>query len=261
MVVSGHCHPNRASSDLHSVKEDSVDLSVPLHAQLRDALIEQIVSGVLRAGSRIPSERELCKQYNVSRTTARRTLSECVHEGWLYTVVGKGTYVSQHHLEQELRSFTGFSDDLRKRGIVPTSRVLAAENLKASSSLADKLRLLPQAPVLRLIRVRMASGKPIAIQETYLPEHLCPGLFRFDFASRSLYEVLREEYGLRLVRSDTKIKAALATVSERQTLQLADPSAVLRTSHTTYLKDDRSIEYCESVFHGDMYELTFAATA
>jgi len=182
VVVSGHCHPYRASSDLHSVKEDSVDLSVPLHAQLRDALIEQIVSGVWRAGSRIPSERELCKQYNVSRTTARRTLSECVHEGRLYTVVGKGTYVSQRHLEQELRSFTGFSDDLRKRGIVPTSRVLAAENLKAPSSLADKLRLLPQAPVLRLIRVRMASGKPIAIQETYLPEHLCPGLSTRSFA-------------------------------------------------------------------------------
>lgn len=233
----------------------------PLHVQLRTAIIREIVAGTWVPGSRIPSERELCVRYGVSRTTTRRTLSECIHEGWLYTVVGKGTYVAANRLEQELRSFTGFSDDLRKRGIPGTSRVLAAESLKASAHLATRLGLLRDAPVLRLHRIRFAAGAPIAVQVTWLPEHICPGLFRFDFATRSLYDVLRKEYELRLVRGETKITAGLANPFERDALQLTHPSAVLRTAQTTYLDDDRPVEFCESVFHGDLYELTFAATA
>jgi GntR family transcriptional regulator len=235
--------------------------ATPLHAQLREALIQQITSGAWKPGSQIPSERDLCKRYNVSRTTTRRTISECVHEGWLYTVVGKGTYVARTHLEQELEPFTGFSDDLRRRGIEVTSHVLGAENLKAPDVLANRLGLLPRSPIYRLHRVRLASGKPLAVQVACLPEHLCPDLFRFDFVWRSLYDVLREEYGLRLVQGRTTIKAGLASSDERRLLALDDPSAVLRTSQTTYLDDGRPVEHCESVFHGGLYEMTFTASA
>jgi GntR family transcriptional regulator len=237
------------------------DDGTPLHVQLRESIIQAIIVGSWAPGVRIPSERELCRQYGVSRTTTRRTISECVHDGWLYTVVGKGTYVATNRLEQELRSLTGFSDDLRKRGIAASSRVLAAEGVKAPADLATSLGLLTEAPVLRLQRIRFASAKPIAVQTTWLPEHLCPGLFRFDFTTHSLYGVLREEYGLRLVRGETKIKAGLATPFERRALRLVDPSAVLRTTQVTYLDDGQPIEYCESVFHGELYELTFAATS
>ena len=101
----------------------------------------------------------------------------------------------------------------------------------------------------------------MAVQTTWLPEHLCPGLFRINFSTQSLYHVLREEYGLRLFRGTTRITAGLATSSEREALHLGDPGAVLRTIQTTYLEDGRAIEFCESVFHGGLYELTFTATA
>lgn len=231
-------------------------MALPLYAQLRDALVELITSGALPTGARIPSERELCKHYNVSRTTTRKTLSELAHEGWIYTVVGKGTYVAQNRLEQELQPFTGFSDDLTKRGISVSSRILSAEIVKATDALATKLDLLPQTPVFRLERLRIASSRPLAIQCTSLPAHLCPGLMQFDFMTCSLYDVLREEYGLRLLRGETAIKAGLATPKERQLLMAEEPSAVLRTFQTTFLDDDRPIEYCQSVFHGDLYELT-----
>lgn len=229
---------------------------VPLHTQLRDALVEQITSGVLPPGSRVPSERELCRHYNVSRTTTRRTLSDLTHEGWVYTVVGKGTYVAQGRLEQELQPVTGFSDDLRQRGIDVSSQVLNARNIKAPDALASRLGLLSQAPIFQLERLRFASGTPLAIQLTSLPEHLCPGLLQFDFTIRSLYDVLRGEYGLRLLRGQTIIKADLSTPKEQQLLKTREQSAVLRTFQTTYLHDGQPIEYCQSTFHGDLYELT-----
>lgn len=239
----------------------ALDDGISLHVQLRQAIVREITAGNWSAGARIPSERELCRQFNVSRTTTRRMISECVHEGWLYTVVGKGTYVARHRLEQELRALTGFSDDLRKRGIAASSRVLAAESLKAPAEIACRLQVRTDTPVFRLNRIRLAADAPIAIQTTWLPEHLCPGIFRFNFASRSLYEVLGNEFDLRLVRGETTINAGLATPFERQIFGSGDQTVVLRTAQTTYLDDDRVVEYCESVFHGDLYELTFAATA
>lgn len=230
-------------------------IAVPLHVQLRDALVEQIISGALPVGSRIPSERELCRSYNVSRTTTRRTLSQLMHEGWIYTVVGKGTYVAPNRLEQELKPITGFADDLRRRGISVMSHVVRAGNVKASDEVAAHLDLTPGAPLVELERVRVATGTPLVLQVAFLPEHLCPDLLRFDFATRSLYDVLRTEYGLPLRRGETVIKADLATGRERGLLDGEDPMPVLRTFQTTYLDDDRPIEYCQSVFRGDLYEL------
>jgi len=233
----------------------------PLHAQLKEVLIADIVAGEYAEGDRIPSERDLCERYNVSRTTTRRTLSELVHEGWLYTVTGKGTYVANWRLNQELRPLTGFADDLVQRGIEVASQVVALESLKASQEIADRLGLRPLSPVIRLKRVRFAGETPIAVQTAFLPEHRCPGLQTFDFSTRSLYDVLRTEFGLKLQRGDSVITADLASDDERDYLRLPAPSAVLRTYQTTFLDDGTAIEFCESVFHGELYHLTFDATS
>jgi GntR family transcriptional regulator len=230
-------------------------IAVPLHVQLRDALVEQIRSGVLPAGTRIPSERELCRSYNVSRTTTRRALSQLTHEGWVYAVTGKGTYVAPNRLEQDLLPVRGYTDDLRRRGISVTSRVVTASHVTAREDVAGHLGLAPGAPLFRLERVRGASGTPLVVQLAFLPEHLCPNLLRFDFEACSLYEVLRTAYGLRLRRGATVIKADLATRRERELLNGEDPLPVLRTFQTTYLDDGQAIEYCQSVFRGDLYEL------
>lgn len=239
--------------------EPVATFAVPLHIQLKNTLTDQIITGMLPVHARIPSERELCQQYKVSRTTTRRTLSTLIYEGWLYTVVGKGTYVARNPLEQELQPVTGFAADLRHRGIEVASHVLSAENIKATDAIAHRLSLLPQTPVFGLSRLRMASGCPVAVQMAYLPEHLCPNLFQFDFVERSLYDVLRENYGLRLTQAHTTIKAALATAAEYQLLEMKPPAPVLRTYQITQLDDGQVVEYCESVFHGDRYELTSTA--
>lgn len=233
----------------------------PLHAQLKDALIAEIVTGVYGEGDRIPSERDLCERFNISRTTTRRTLSELIHEGWLYTVTGKGTYVANWRLNQELRPLTGFADDLEQRGIEVVSQVVAIESLKASPEIADRLGLRALTPVIRLKRVRFAGETPIAVQTAFLPEHRCPGLQAFDFSRRSLYDVLRREFNLKLQRGDSVITAGLASDEERDYLRLPSPSAVLRTYQTTYLEDETAIEFCESVFPGELYHLTFDATS
>ncbi len=227
---------------------------VPLHVQLKNALRAQIASGRLPVHERLPSERELCLQYGVSRITVRRALSEMAHEGLIYSSVGKGTYVSAPKVDSELQPLTGFTEEMAREGMQVSSRVLEARFVPADVFLADRLRVPRGAEVVKLQRLRLADGLPYVVQVAYLPHALCPGLLRFDFAQRSLFEVLRHEYGLRLVRADTVIEAALAEPEEARLLQCRAPQAVLVTEQVTYLDSGAVIELARSVFHGDRYK-------
>ena len=231
------------------------DSPVPLHVQLRDLLREQILSGTLPPHTQLPSERELCLQYGVSRITVRQALGELSHEGLIYTTVGKGTYVAVPKVQEELQPLSSFTEDVRRRGMTASSRVLQATIVPADDRLAELLRVPRGAEVVRLHRLRLANGLPLAVQLTWLPHHLCPGLLAYDLASSSLFDILRREYHLRLVRAETSIEAALATPEERELLQLPTPAAVLISEQTTYLDTDAVIEFARSVFRGDSYRL------
>ncbi len=67
---------------------------IPIYLQLKEMLQNQIEQGIYHSHQKLPSERDLCQYYNLSRMTARRALKELVNEGLVYTRVGKGTFVS-----------------------------------------------------------------------------------------------------------------------------------------------------------------------
>jgi GntR family transcriptional regulator len=229
--------------------------SVPLHIQLADAVRGRIKRRELLPNDRIPSERELCARYEISRITVRKALSTLIQEGLILAVSGKGTYVAETPLREELSPLSSFTQDLERRGMQASSKVLDLSVIPATGELAARLHIPRGAELVRLERLRLADGLPIAVQLTYLPHHLCPDLHHSNFAQHSLYAVLRERYGLRLVRSDTIISAALAQADEIALLNLKKPSAVLISEQTTYLDTNEVIEVTRSVFHAERYKL------
>lgn len=235
------------------------DSAATLHSQLKAIILAAIGSGEWPPHARIASERELCDRHGVSRTTARRAISDLVHEGVLYTVGGKGTFVASRPLRQELRLLVGFEEDLRSQGIDVRSAVIGVTRIEAGPDLAATLGLRPLAPVVRLRRLRLSRETPLAIQTSYLPEHLCPGLLHLDFTGRSLFRTLRDDYGLELVGGSTVIRAALADAEEARLLDLEPGAAVLRTDQVTLLAGGEVIELCASSFHSTHFELSSAA--
>lgn len=229
----------------------------PLHVQLADLLRKQIHGNQLPPNTRLPSERVLCERYGISRITVRQALGELLHEGLIYTSVGKGTYVTDSQLSEELRPLSSFTEGLRRRGMVASSRLLEATLVCADDFLAARLQVPRDAEVVKLHRLRLAGGLPIAIQLAYLPHHLCPGLLQHDLSACSLFDVLRTGYRLRLARADTEIEAALARPEEADLLQLPTPAAVLISVQTTYLDTDAVVELTRSVFRGDRYRLRY----
>jgi GntR family transcriptional regulator len=227
----------------------------PLYRQLKDTLVDEISAGRYPVHQRLPSERELSEKYKVSRMTARQALLDLARAGVVYTRVGKGTFVAEGKINQQLRTVTGFSQDVRGRGSKPASRVLEARVIPASPEVAAALRLMPGRDVIELARVRLSDDTPLAVERAYLPLARCPTLLsRHNFARESLYDALQHDYGYTLTQAEQTIEAALAEPHEIKLLRLKPPAAVLKIQRLTTTADGVPIEYVLSAYRSDRYK-------
>ncbi len=230
----------------------------PLYVQLKNSLLALISGDRLTPHQQLPSERELCEQFGVSRTTVRQAINEMIHEGLVYSRAGKGTFVSEPKISQQLRNLTGFSQDVLERGGAPSSQVLEARLMPATPDLAERLQVALDSELVLLARLRLANNVPLAIETSYLNHALCAGILRYNFAHESLYRVLQTEYQLRLVRAEQTIEAGLGNAQELLLLKMHPPAAVLKMERLTTTDQDVRLEYTVSVYRGDRY--TFRAT-
>ncbi len=238
------------------------DSSVPLYIQLKELLQAAMEDGTFAPGSRLPSERELAQRYAVSRMTARQALQLLAHEGLTYSRVGKGTYASQPKIPQELKALTSFTEEMAHLGMEASSTVLRAEIQRAPSEVSRRLELGSGADTVLLVRVRHADGEPIAIEHTHIDYAICPGILEHsDFSRASLYQVLRQEYGVSVVRADQYIDTRMPEVRETELLHLDTLTPVLKIERTTYDANNRPIEFVRSVYRGDKYRFRVALHA
>ncbi len=230
------------------------DSSVPLYIQLKEMLQAAIQDGTFAPGSRLPSERELAERYAVSRMTARQALQMLAHDGMTYSRVGKGTYASEPKIPQELQALTSFTEEMARLGMKASSSILKAEVQPASPDVARRLGLLPGANVVLLRRIRRANGEPMALENTTIDYAFCPGLLDGrDFSETSLYDVLRRDYGLSVVRADQLIDTRMPETWEAELLNIGSLTPILNIERSTFDADGRPIEFVRSVYRGDKY--------
>jgi GntR family transcriptional regulator len=238
--------------------EISDSVGLPLHTQLEQILRNMIETHKWQTGFQLPSERELCETYQVSRITVRRAINDLARQNLVQSIPGKGTFVTIPQMREALRPLSSFSEDLRQRGLTPITRILQAEILPANENIATTMRIEIGSEVVHLKRLRMIAPDqiPVAIQTAYIPHMRCPNILRFDLQRRSLYEIFREEYHLVLEGGETVLSARLATQAESKLLGIKLPVAVLISDQTTYLNSGIVIEVVNSVFRSDLYQLT-----
>lgn len=234
-----------------------MDQHLPLYAQLKAALTAAISRGELAPGDRLPSQRELCRLYGMSHMTVRRAINDLLHDGTIYAIPSKGTFVAEKKQVAESGPLVSFTDDMARLGMHSSSVVLESRLIGASAILAQALGVAASTPLVYLRRLRLADGEPMAIQSSHLPHAICPGLLEHDLERGSLFAVLRTVYGLRLTGSSTTIEAAVADPLEAELLGLSMPAALLTTEQITFLDDGRAIELVRSAYRGDRYRLKF----
>jgi len=235
---------------MHTILRNS---PLPRYHQLKEILRERVRSGEWKPGDLIPSERELSETYSISRMTARQAITDLVNEGVFYREQGRGTFVTQNKITQQLLHLTGFTEDIRARGQRPSTKVLTAEMRPADEVTAEHLRLDPGQPVFLLRRLRLADDEPLAIEVSALNFKGCERLAEEDLEHNSLYQLLESQYGLPLMEADQEIEAGLAGDEEAGILKIPAGSAVLYTRRTTFTDRNRPVEYATSVYRGNKY--------
>lgn len=225
---------------------------VPLYAQVRDALRDQLDQGGLPPGTQLPGEAELCRLFDVSRTVVRQALRDIELEGAIVRVKGRGTFVAEPKLREGLfQELTGFYEDMSRKGFRPVSQVLTQEIVPASRKVAGYLRLRPGAPVVQIDRLRFVDDEPIVLVTTYLPEARCPGLVSADLTQQSLYAYLRETYGLAIERGHRSLEAVPASEHEAKLLGVKKGAPLILLDSVSYLADGTPIEYYHALHRGD----------
>jgi GntR family transcriptional regulator len=226
---------------------------VPLHSQLTSEIDHRIESGQWAPDAQVPSERELCEQFGVSRITVRQALHQLVVDRKLVRVHGRGTFVASAPVKTELLPLTSFSEDMAARGQRPGAQILRFELTVPSMAVSQALRLSGGEEVFVLKRLRLANGRPMSLETAYLPEQLCRALSKLNMEGRSLYETLRERCGLTPFRALQQWQAVPCPAAEARILGIRASSPVLQIQRTTSDADGRTFEYVESFMRGDRY--------
>lgn len=221
------------------------------HVAVREYLRGLLADG-LAPGDRIPSERELCDRFGVSRMTVRQAVDALVVEGVLERVQGRGTFVGQAKVDMQLR-LTSFDDEMRRRGMEPASRVLRAATVAAPPEVAQALELPLGAHVSYLHRVRLADAVPMALEENWCPEDLVPGLLRDGPPPSGVYTALVAA-GYPPSWGEDTIEAVAVGPREAELLGIRPGAPAMRISRRTF-SADVPVDFSRAVYRGDRYAL------
>ncbi len=250
--VNGKAAQDREARNLHFEPLDKTSFT-PLYFQIQTNLLKMIKSGELRAGDPVPSEEELSRVYGVSRMTTRQALQSLKNQGYATGQKGRGTFVTQPKVEKDIAHLSGFTAEMRTLGMRASSRVLEAVSAAADDDVATQLQVLPGAPIFRLVRLRFADGMPMAIEEGSLSRERFPGIETVDFRNASLYQTLRERYGVTINSADEILEARAANRKESELLEIPPRSSLLVISRILRSADGKPIEAARSLYRGDRY--------
>lgn len=224
----------------------------PLYLQLMNILIDKI-ENKLEEDTKIPSEREICEVYDVSRTTVRQAMDELEKEGYIYKIHGKGTFVSPKRMNQDLSTFYSFTEEMKKLGKEPSSEVTGFEVVQAGDHISDIFKIGNEDLLYKISRIRKADRIHMMYETTYIPYDRFKGITREKLENKPLYDILSKEYNVRISSAEEYFRPILTNKIESVYLDIKEGSPSLKIERFTYEKGE-VIEYTVSVARGDKFK-------
>jgi DNA-binding GntR family transcriptional regulator len=233
---------------------------IPLYFQVAQALQQAIEAGKLPPGSRLDNELQLADELGLSRPTMRKAMEYLVDQGLLIRRRGIGTTVVQPKVRRPIQLSSLF-EDLQTAGKRPTTSVLVFDVVPASAEVAQALKLDEGTPAHRIVRLRSADGRPIAVMTNYLPTDL-PGLGPDRLTAEALedaglYKLFRSA-GIHLHAADQMVGARKATTGEAQLLDEPKGAALLTMQRISYDDFGRVVEFGTHVYAGSRYTFSLS---
>jgi GntR family transcriptional regulator len=227
----------------------------PIYRRLTAIIEAEIRAGRLRRGDPLPGERALAAGLGISRVTVRKALDRLMGDGLLVRRQGARTEVNPR-VEKALSGLTSFSEDMRQRGLVPESLWLRRELVRPGPAEMLALCVGAATPVWRLERVRLADGRPLALEVATVPQRFLPSI---ETVGSSLYAAL-EAAGAMPVRAVQKMRAAPMTAADRRALRCDEGEPVLEIERRCFLPSGDVVEVSRSRYRGAVYDFVVELT-
>jgi GntR family transcriptional regulator len=216
----------------------------PLYQQIKALIMRSLQSGEWKPGEAIPSELELASRFKVSQGTVRKAIDELATENLVVRRQGKGTFVATHAEEQiQYRFLKLVSEDGRRPSGVEREW-LDCRRLRAPAEVARSLGLKSGEPVIQARRLLRFDGRPVVLEDIWLPGTLFKGLTAERLADYrgALYAFFETEFGVRMIRAEEKVRAVAASASEASLLAVAERQPLLSVERRTLTYGDKPVE-------------------
>ena len=245
--------------DLTLNQSNSYPMSIPLYIQIAEGLIAQIASGELMPEDRLSPERELCKEFGVTRMTLRRALGVLESQGLVIRVHGVGTYIAEPKIERQMEKVFRFSSRMQERGFTPGAKIISIEQILADTPLSMNLALPVSSPVYSILRLRSINLEPIMLESYAIPVERFPGLDRYDLEDRSIYEVMENEYGVTIFKARQCFEPVVASTFEADLLNIAEGDPLMLEKRLSYNEVNTPVEYGVDRYRGDRFRFVTEA--
>lgn len=231
---------------------------IPRHAQISQWLRDKIESGEYVPDEKLPSENELAKKFDVSRVTIRRALQSLDNEEIIYRCQGLGSFVKDERTPHNLVRLTDFNEDMAKAGLDASSKVIRFESVNTLQWLSDILNVEQGNKVIRIDRLRLGNGEPIAFDSTWLPILYGQLLDKKALQESTIYKQLEENYEIPIVRGCYRMSAELADEELAGHLDVPENSALFLIDRISYTIGEKPVYYQKRYYRNDKvkYQMT-----
>lgn len=235
---------------------DKPDLSTstaePSHTRITSWLLARLGSGKLRVDDKLPPEEELAAALGVSRMTLRQSLGVLETRGWIERRRGRsgGNFVREPRIDVDLSGLPGFTEQMRRANVRAGARIVRAGLVKASSEVAAALDLGKDREVIEVVRVRSARREPLALEETYLPSLLFPGLLDRKLTG-SIYGLMRQHYGLAPHHAHEWLEPEIAAEEHARLLEVEPGSALMLVTRKASTEAGVPVEFAYDRYRSD----------
>lgn len=225
----------------------------PLHKQISDWLKKEIESGSLSENEKLPSENDLSEKFDVSRVTIRRALQTLENEQLIYRCQGLGSFVTDQRTHQSFSILNDFSEEIAGSGMKASSKVISFEqqNIEDRSNIQSYLDIQNQKVAVKIDRLRLGDGEPIAFDITWMPVFYGQLVENFDLGNTTIFSILENEYEIPIERGCYRIEATLADKNLAHHLQVEEQSPLLQINRISYTVGDKPVYFQKRYYRND----------
>ncbi len=229
---------------------------VPYYEQIVSQVRNLVKKGKWKPGEIFHSEGEIARSLSISKMPVRQAFQKLRSEGLIIVAKGKRPIIGSGRVPWNFQQLRGFSEEMKRRGLIPSARIISLDIVEPESEVAQALKLTLGERIYKLTRLRFVNGEPVALVTSHLPARIFAGIDRQDLEKQSLYGIFEKIYQRKLRWAEEVIGAVTAGDEEGEVLQAAPGSPLLIIKETTYDDQDVAIEYSISLLRGDRYTAT-----